>query len=137
LLMVMNVPTIAARVEKKLKEEFIEHSRRNNLAPGSLLRELILQELNKKESITSVYADIHKRFNEMSEKFKAVYGLHLEQLERIISVEMLLISMLDSQLRSQPSANVERLMVLKQIHERDKQDLELVRQKLKNFRREQ
>lgn len=121
---------LSTKVEQNFAQQVEKYCESNGLTPSSLIRSLLEEELNKKTSITSIYADIAKRLKKIDSYYQTSYSMHLELMDRSISTELLFIGYVlkDKNMPMPIKRRLERMM------EQDRRDLANVREKLEEFR---
>jgi hypothetical protein len=68
-------------VERELYEKILSHCANNSLTPSSLIRDLLIQEVNGKQSLTTIY-------NEIMKQFLALQELTLMSLETVLELSI-------------------------------------------------
>jgi hypothetical protein len=129
-------------VERELYEKVLNHCQNNSLTPSSLIRDLLIQEINGRQSLTSIYNDIKTIYNEMVKWLKTLQKQNLEILENVLHTQLINAIWMKTWFEERiltykghiPSDKLEELKEIDGYIENLKGDLERIRQAKENVK---
>lgn len=124
--------TLGTKVSEEFAELVEDYCRQNQTTASSLIRALLEQEISKKQSITSIYADLSTRFDNLVQ-------LNLVSLETSLEGNYIATTMLKSWMLVQfggrvPPESAKDLVVIDSMLERMKGDIAAVREAQKTLK---